>query len=272
MSSINLREAINAISEVIINRPKPLREFDQIYMRAGDMLLQTEHVGHLFEDKEIVFIGDGDSIGLCLAHLNELKIIKTGPKHIHVLDFDERIVLSIRHFAKKFGIEHRISAELYNVVLPLPPEAWQKYQGFYTNPPYGAHNGGASVEAFLLRGVEACKESSVASIVIADDASIQWTQEVLFKTQKLMIDNGFWVSQLIPAFHSYHLDDEPGLKSCALSFKRDAFTPSAYSSVELTTEQREKFYGKEKGLIVKFVEDLTKGGTLPSNDYKMINL
>src|SRR5438105_1182336 len=99
MSSINLRESLNAISEVIINRPKPIREFDQIYMRAGDMLLQAEHVSRLFDDKEIIFIGDGDSIGLCLIYLHAKGILSMGPKHVHVLDFDERIVLSIRHFA-----------------------------------------------------------------------------------------------------------------------------------------------------------------------------
>ena len=35
MPEIDLREAMNAISDVIQNRPKPIREFDQIYMKAG---------------------------------------------------------------------------------------------------------------------------------------------------------------------------------------------------------------------------------------------
>ena len=37
---VDLRAAINAISDVIQNRPKPIRELDQIYMKAGDMVLQ----------------------------------------------------------------------------------------------------------------------------------------------------------------------------------------------------------------------------------------
>ena len=35
----------NALSDVIINRPPPLRHFDQIYMKLPDMLLQAELIG-----------------------------------------------------------------------------------------------------------------------------------------------------------------------------------------------------------------------------------
>ena len=35
---IDLKAAINAISDVVQNRPRPLREFDQIYMKAGDVV------------------------------------------------------------------------------------------------------------------------------------------------------------------------------------------------------------------------------------------
>jgi len=267
--SINLRTALNAISEVIINRPKPLREFDQIYMRAGDMLLQVEHVSKLFDGQNIVFIGDGDSIALCLIHLNRLNIIEKGPKNIHVLDFDERIVLSIRHFANKFKIQDRITSELYNVASPLPKKYWQKFDGFYTNPPYGASNKGSSVMAFMQRGVEACKGKSTASIVIADDPEKTWTQQVLFSTQEYMLKSDFLVSELIPAFHSYHLDDEPSLKSCALSFKRLRFDKSKYSSKNLDTKMLCEFYGVGKPLKFRFVRDLTEGGNIQSKDYKL---
>lgn len=41
---IELKVAINAISDVVQNRPRPLREMDQIYMKTGDMVLQSEMV------------------------------------------------------------------------------------------------------------------------------------------------------------------------------------------------------------------------------------
>ena len=43
-SEIDLRAAINAVSDVVQNRPRPLREFDQIYMKSADMVLQSEIV------------------------------------------------------------------------------------------------------------------------------------------------------------------------------------------------------------------------------------
>jgi predicted methyltransferase len=272
MNSINLRESLNVISEVINNRPKAIREFDQIYMRAGDLLLQAEHVGHLFNEKDVIFIGDGDSIGLCLVHLHNQKIFSTGPKHVHVLDFDERIVLSVQHFAKRFGIEDRISSELYNVADPLPRNHWQKYQGFYTNPPFGQRNGGNSVEAFLKRGIEAIGENGVASVVIADSPDLLWTQEILHKTEKFMIQNSFIISELIPEFHSYHLDDNPSLRSCCISFSRTNFMPVDYSSDLLPAEKLQNFYGEDIPLKVKYVQDLTNGGKLISKDYKLIEL
>lgn len=272
MSHINLREALNVISEVIINRPKPLREFDQIYMRAGDMLLQAEHVSRFFNDKNVVFIGDGDSIGLCLVHLHHKGILEKGPKSVHVLDFDERIVLSIQHFAKQYGITDKISAELYNVVDPIPRQYWQHFDGFYSNPPFGASNGGRSVEAFLMRGIEATGKEGVASVVIADDPKINWTSEILFNTQKFMLENGFLVSELIPKFHSYHLDDDPDLKSCCISFRSLNFSEKRFSSTGLPPDQLQNFYGENIPLTIRQVKDLTEGGTIISKDHEMINL
>ena len=69
------------------------------------------------------------------------------PKSVHVLDFDERVVFSIRVFAERFGISDRISAELYNVADALPQEYWERFECFYTNPPFGASNHGKSVRS-----------------------------------------------------------------------------------------------------------------------------
>jgi hypothetical protein len=35
MTEIDLKAAINAVSDVVQNRPRPIREFDQIYMKTG---------------------------------------------------------------------------------------------------------------------------------------------------------------------------------------------------------------------------------------------
>src|SRR5579872_6951381 len=90
-TEIDLKAAINAISDVIQNRPRPLREFDQIYMKTGDMVLQSEMVARWADGKRLAFIGDGDAISVCVAYLKKRGIINYGPSKIVVYDFDERI-------------------------------------------------------------------------------------------------------------------------------------------------------------------------------------
>lgn len=265
---MNLRESLNAISDVVNNRPRPLRDFDQIFMKSADMLLQTEHVSRYFDGRRVVCIGDGDAIGLCLVHLHELKILDKGPSSIHVLDFDERVVLSVQQFAKTFKIADRVSAELYNVVDPLPKKHWRKFDGFYTNPPFGKSNGGRSVEAFIQRGEEAVGKDGVGCLAIADDERLPWSQNVLLATENLVLNKGFIISELLPRFHHYHLDDVPDLTSCSIAIRRISSPPMKYNSMPLEAGQLDNFYGKGKHLRVKYVRDLTRGNRFKSRDYK----
>ena len=257
MAPIDLRAALNAISDVVTNRPQPLREFDQIYMKVADMLLHVEHLSRWLDDKEVIFIGDGDAIGLTLMHLHKLAILEKGPRSIHVLDFDERILNAIKHFSERFALEDKISVERYNVVDPLPIQLWQYFDAFYTNPPFGASNGGKSVEAFMRRGMEATGEGAIACIAVADsdDSDVdKWTYPVLQRTQKFLLDSGFYIAEMIPSFHHYHLDDAPELTSCSLVTRRIEESSSEYSSVCLPEESLLNFYGKDKKLKVKYVD------------------
>lgn len=52
---MDLRAALNAISDVVANRPHPLRDFDQIHMKTADMLVQAEHISKWFNNKDVVF-------------------------------------------------------------------------------------------------------------------------------------------------------------------------------------------------------------------------
>jgi len=79
MPEIDLRDAMNAVSDVIQNRPRPIREFDQIYMMAGDMVMQSEFVARWADGKRLVFIGDGDAISVCVAYLKQRWSRNFGP-------------------------------------------------------------------------------------------------------------------------------------------------------------------------------------------------
>jgi predicted methyltransferase len=253
----DLRKAINAISDVVQNRPAPIREFDQIYMKVADMVIQAEYVARVFNNKDVVFVGDGDGIALSAAHLKAQNVINYGPKSITLLDFDERIVNSVLRFGEKLHPKIEISAHLYNVAEALPQEHFGAYDGFHINPPWGASNSGESVIAFFERGSQATKEKSLGIVVIADDPDLLWTQEVLRDTQRRALELGYVVSELLPQLHSYHLDDAPDLRSCSCLFRRVDSALMQTASEPLELARLENFYGKSSPLRFRYVRERT---------------
>lgn len=251
----DLRNAINSISDVVMNRPAPLREFDQIYMKVADMVIQAEYVARVFNGKKVVFVGDGDGIALSAAHLKAQDVIDYGPSSITLLDFDERIVNSVLRFGEKLAPKVEITAHLYNVADPLPLGHFGVYDGFHINPPWGASNGGQSVTAFLERGSQATNARGLGIVVIADDPDLPWTQEVLRDTQKRAIELGYVVSEMLPQLHLYHLDDAPDLRSCSCLFRRVVPSLMENSSDKLSADRLRNFYGKNNPLTYKYVRE-----------------
>ena len=256
-SQMDLRRAINAVSDVIQNRPPPLRKFDQIYMKAGDMVLQTSLIAQRFDGRNLVFIGDGDSISLCLAYLMHRSVLNVGPSKILVLDFDERMVKAVERFASREGISGRIESRLYNCIDALPADLIGKFNAFYTNPPWGASNDGESVKVFMQRGIEACGGESVGAIVIADDKTVPWSQRVLAETQKFALENEFFVQEMQTNLHEYHLDDAPDLRSCNLFLRSSPDRGFPSGSEALSADRLEHFYGLNKDLRVQYVREVS---------------
>lgn len=256
--SFDLRGAINAISDVVQNRPPPIREFDQIYMKVADMVIQAEYVARVFDKKSIVFVGDGDGIALSAAHLRSEGVIDYGPTAITLLDFDERIVNSVKRFGEKLKDTVAIEAHLYNVADPIPLAHFGVYDGFHINPPWGASNGGESVLAFLERACEAMRSDGLGGlgvIVIADDPTLPWTQQVLRDTQQRAIDLGFFVAEMQPQLHLYHLDDAPDLRSCSCLVRRVDLLRAPKQSLPLSPERLSNFYGSNNPLIYQYVHE-----------------
>lgn len=270
-SQIDLRLAINAVSDVIQNRPLPLREFDQIYMKAGDMVLQTSLIAQRFDNRRLIFIGDGDAICLCLAYLMERKILDEGPSEILLLDFDERIVNAVERFADRERISHKITARHYNCLDALPSDLIGRFNAFYTNPPWGASNSGESVKVFVERGMEACGDESVGAIVIADDHQVPWSRRVLFEVQKFILSNNFYVQEMQTNLHAYHLDDAPDLKSCNLFIRSHPDRVAPSKSYALHEKRIEDFYGSNKNLRVRYVREKSRVdyGKAPDSTYEL---
>ncbi|MGD0579739.1 MAG: bis-aminopropyl spermidine synthase family protein [Bryobacteraceae bacterium] len=264
---IDLRSAINAISDVVQNRPRPLRELDQIYMKTGDMVLQSEFVAKWADRKRLAFIGDGDAISVCVAYLKERHIISYGPSEIVVFDFDERICGAVSRFADAERLEC-LSAHLYNCLDPFPGPI--HFDCFYTNPPWGASNDGESVKVFMQRGMEATSYAGEGMVVIADDADLEWPKRVLANVQAYALSSGFFVQRMVPRLHSYHLDDAPNLKSCNLIFKALPGGKPTSPSVAITDAARlEHFYGRDNPPSVRYVREKKRldYGKAPEDEY-----
>ncbi|SDG95293.1 bis-aminopropyl spermidine synthase family protein [Microbacterium pygmaeum] len=256
MTDIDLRAAINAVSDVVQNRPQPLREFDQIYMKTGDMILQSEFVSRWAHGKRLAFVGDGDAISVCVAYLASRNILETSPTQITVFDFDERIVNAVKRFAAAEGVTN-LDAVLYNVLDGVPDEI-ERFDCFYTNPPWGASNKGESVQLFTQRGFELLAYEGDGMIVIADDEDLDWPKQVLHATQRHALEAGFFVSRMSPQLHSYHLDDAPDLKSCNLVLSSLPQNGRPVKSVPRRGVDLEHFYGRDQIPRVRYVRD--KGG------------
>lgn len=253
---IDLRAALNAISDVVQNRPRPLREVDQIYMKAADMVLQSEIVARWANGKRLAFVGDGDAISVCVAYLKKREIINYGPTKIVVHDFDERICCAVERFADQERLDW-LEAKLYNVVDPVAPQT--AFDCFYTNPPWGASNDGLSVRLFAKRGMELCSYEGEGMVVIADDHGLEWPQRVLANTQLFALQSGYYVQRLMSRLHHYHLDDAPNLRSCNLMVKAlpGNKAPGASTPVNDPNELA-NFYGRDNPLRVRYIRERTR--------------
>ncbi len=250
---IDLRVAINAISDVVQNRPRPLRIFDQIYMKTGDMVLQSELIAKWANGKKLAFIGDGDAISVCVAYLHHREILDYGPNEIVVFDFDERICNAVSRFAAEEQITN-LSAHLYNCLDAFPSK--EKFDCFYTNPPWGASNDGESVKVFVQRGMEAVGYNGEGTVVIADDHDLDWPQQVLAATQKFALESDFYIQNMGSRLHGYHLDDNPNLLSCNLVLKSlpGALMPGLSMPI-IDPVRLAHFYGHNNHPKIKYVRE-----------------
>jgi hypothetical protein len=249
---IDLKDAINAVSDVVQNRPRPLRDFDQIYMKTGDMVLQSELVARWSNGKRLAFIGDGDAISVCVALLKHRKIFDEGPSLVTVFDFDQRICSAITRFADHERLETLESIH-YNCADAFPSEMVGRFDCFYTNPPWGASNAGESVKAFMQRGFEATGFSGEGLVVIADDDKRSWAQHVLAAAQKFGLEADQYIQKMQSKMHLYHLDDDPDLRSCNLFFKALPIERNAIASAALAPERLANFYGKDRPLEIRYI-------------------
>ncbi|MBI4494720.1 MAG: bis-aminopropyl spermidine synthase family protein [Chloroflexi bacterium] len=227
-------------------RPTPLREFDQIPMKAPYLLRQARAVAPLLEARTIAFVGDADCTSLVLG----LLATRGGPRPtaMLLLDFDCRLLAWARTFANRQGFGDLLAVQAYNVFDPLPAELAGQFDWFYTNPPYGAANEGLSARIFLSRGMElADRTAGQGCTILPCDRERPWTQQAWSRTKRFVRDYGWAVTERVDGVHRYYLDDDPNLASSVILMRRlrqRACSPLPLQGRRVEQGQVPDFYGR----------------------------
>lgn len=243
-SAAEIEQAILDIWEQA--RPKSLREFDQIPMRRSDLLASVKAVAPQLAGKRVAFMGDHDGVSVILGLLAAHSLMPA-PQHMEILDFDQRLLDKARELALKHGFHDKLSVTLYNAFDAVPPELIGRFDAFYTNPPYGKSNEGASVRLFTTRGMElASRPGAMGYIVLPYDDERQWTRTAKDSTTQFISDQNWKVTDFVTGQHAYHLDDDPEMKSALLTVKAGGSTLAAPPWAGRAVGQYEiaHFYGR----------------------------
>lgn len=237
-----------SLANYLSHRPEPIRQYDQIHMRIGDLVPHAANVYRFAANKRLLVMGDSDGLVLALELLASRFGAKlAGPSEIHLLDFDLRILNYYRRLGEReLAWATPLTLKKYNVFSPVLEGCLGYFDCFHTNPPFGQYNGGRSVMAFVDRCLSMTVGDGRGMLVLGNDPSAPWTREVLLSVHKYLTARGCVVTEAAEATHRYYLDDEPDLRSGLLCFPRLSHSQPEFAAVKkLPDSLRERFYGRE---------------------------
>lgn len=238
-------------------RAKPIREFDQIYMKTEDMINQAKLTMPILKGKRVLFLGDGDGMSILLTKLFETENNENLPREISVFDFDERILNKYLQVFNSTSLKDTIEFNCikYNVVNPIPMNFKNNFDFFYINPPYGSLNKGNSCIVWLYRCIELCKTDCTGCMIVPCNDKFEWTLNNTYNIQKFLNEYGFIINRLFDNLHEYNLDDNPNLLSSSFYLKRVVnLGDNLYANKRMPLSQIKNLYGSERK-IPEYIED-----------------
>ena len=253
------------------DRPRPNRVNDQIFMLPGSELIQALLVIDYLKYRDVVFVGDGDCMGLVIAHLTNRGVLKKGPSKMRILDFDERLLEFYKIAIADLHLPaDLISLERYNVRDPIPERLKGAHDVFYTNPPYGSKDDGNCGKVFLSRCIELCKPAPSWGIAILPFAHKEdWSRSAMHNIQSFLCENGYVVSEMIREIHQYHLVDRPSLRSANVVVDRVKNVDPPFYNRRLKDSELFHFYGSSNDPMPEYV---SKDGYLIFEDGNKIKI
>jgi predicted methyltransferase len=189
------KEVEKRFLEITKNRPLPVGEFDQGFVRPQDTLRRMVFMyqrGDL-EGREIFILGDDDLLSVAIG--------LTGlAKRITVVEIDKRLVEFIEAFGRKHA-KGLITVQQYNVLEPLPAEEEGKYEVCITDP-VETHRG---FRLFVTRCLSTLNGPGAAAYVGLThlEASLKKWHEY----QLMLNDAGLAITDIIRDF-AYYPEEE----------------------------------------------------------------
>jgi hypothetical protein len=183
-------------------RPPADWHIDQVHTTAEDLARRAAFMAEAddIDGRDLLFVGDDDFCSLLVCATGR-------PRRVVVVDIDERILATLSMTAAERGWPlETISWDLRQFVEQDPPEQLAgSFDVFVTDPPYSE----AGMLLFTAFGVACLREGAGAAAYVAIPwlAREEWSNELLHRVQYALLDQGFFLSAVHPAFHAYdHLD------------------------------------------------------------------
>ena len=184
-------EIYERFSAITKNRPLPLEEFDQGFIRAIDTIKRTAFIyqrGDL-ENARIFILGDDDLLSIAIG-------LTKMAKDITVVEIDKRLTSFIQEFCEKEDIRN-ISVRHYNVLEELPQEELGQYDVSVTDP-VETHNG---FRLFVGRCISALKglgSSGYIGLTHLEASLKKWAE-----FQKFFLESGLVISDILRNLATY---------------------------------------------------------------------
>lgn len=209
LESDEILEYCKFVTNAIVGGERELTKFNILpeYLEA-----HVKSFAHLIENKSLVFLGDGDGMGVLVALLASNDLLPL-PKEIVVLDIDERKLNLYKTMAEKQNPHNKIKFEtrLYNVFDKVPAALVSRFNFFHINPPFKANKKpkGLGFAFFLERALELTKTEACGVVVYPmSDPDMKWATAVkttLDKTltkyklahQKLDVTHKYALAQVV---------------------------------------------------------------------------
>jgi predicted methyltransferase len=153
------------------------------------------HKAGALEGKNVLFLGDDDSISLAVGLVGKaLSNNNMFARRLTVVEADQRILdhLKTASEAERLNIE----CILHDLREPLPEKLWRQFDTFETDPPYTTS--GAAL--FVSRGIAGIKSGVGQQGFLSYGAK---SPDESFQFAEALIEMGLATAQIIPAFNQY---------------------------------------------------------------------